>query len=345
MKLQGRAIDDFIRAPSPQVRAVLVYGPDEGQVRERAAAIARKIVPDAGDPFRIAELAPETLTANQSALADESCALSMSGGRRLVLVREATDKATLSCAALAKLDRPGDSLVIVEAGDLSPRSSLRKLFEAEASFAALPCYADDERSLSGLIRETLAADRIQADGDAVAYLAQALLGDRALARRALEKIALYCGPNAKLSLDAAMEIVGDAGAVELDEPARAAAEGDRRETDRAVKKLLEEGTSPVALLRAAQGYFRRLHIARGGLDSGQSPEAVMAALRPPVFFKQAPQFRKHLDRWRLPMIASALNRLVECEAASKRTNAPDELLTARTFVLIAQMLHGNAKSP
>ena len=70
----------------------------------------------------------------------------------------------------------------------------------------------------------------------------------------------------------------------------------------------------------------------------------MAGLRPPVFFKLTAQFKEHLSRWRLPMIATALTRLIECEAAVKRTNAPDALLTARAFVLIAQMLHGPAKS-
>ena len=70
----------------------------------------------------------------------------------------------------------------------------------------------------------------------------------------------------------------------------------------------------------------------------------MEQLRPPVFFKTMPQFRRHIERWRLSMIAVALDRLIECETASKRTNAPDELLTQRTFLLIAQMLHSAAKA-
>jgi DNA polymerase-3 subunit delta len=344
MKLQGRAADDFARAPDPRIRAVLVYGPDEGQVRERGEAIARRIVPDPHDAFRIAALTPESVTGNAAALVDEASALSMMGGRRIVTLRDATDKTTTACMALAKAGHAGDSLVIVEAGDLTPRSSLRKLFENENTLAALACYADDERSLAGLIRDALAAERIAVEGDALAYLAQAMLGDRALARRGIEKLILFCGPNGRLSLDDAMAAIGDAGEVDLDDPVRAAADGNRRETDRAVQKLLDEGTSPVALLRAAQGYFRRLHIARSLVDGGASVDSALAGLRPPVFFKQAPQFRSHLARWRQPMIAAALTRLVECEAAVKRTNSPDALLTARAFVLIAQMLHGAGKS-
>ena len=331
MKLQGRAIDDFIARPGAGTRAVLVYGPDEGLVHERSHAIARAVVPDAADPFRIADLAADQIIADTARLVDETNSLSLMGGKRLVHIREATDKIAAACAALASETTAPDCLVIVEAGDLNPRSALRKLFEGEAAFAALACYIDDEKTLSALIRESLRAERIVAEPDALAYLARALSGDRALARRALEKLVLYIGPEARdrtLTLDQAAIAVGDAGALDLDDPARAAADGDRAATDRAMRRLMEDGISTIAMLRSAQGYFRRLHLARGMVSQGHSADAAMAALRPPVFFKQAPQFRRQLDRWQLPMIGIALARLVECEAAAKRTGAADELLAA-----------------
>ena len=344
MKLQARAAEDFLRAPDPRIRAVLVYGPDEGQVRERGEAIARKVVPDRDDPFRIALVPADVLGSDPTRLADEAQALSMTGGRRLVAVRDATDKMAAACTTLAGTPGGADCLVVVEAGDLSPRSSLRKLFEATPDFAAMPCYVDDERGLAGLIRDTLAQERIMVDPDALAWLAQALSGDRALMRRALEKISVYLGPLAErrtLTYDDAFAAIGDAGALELDDPAKAAAEGDRAATDRAVGRLLDEGTSPVAILRASQTYFRRLHLARVAIEAGQSAETAIASLRPPVFFKEAPRFRRQVERWRAASLSAALNRLIECEAAVKRTGAPDELLTARAMILIAQMSRGN----
>ncbi len=351
MKLQGRAVDDFVRGPHERVRGVLVYGPDEGQVRERAAEIARRVVPDAADPFRIFELACDAVAADPSRLIDEANSLSLTPGRRLLHLRDAPDKVTPACQLLAKAETAPDCLLLVEGGDLSPRSPLRKLFEADPTLAAIACYVDDEKALGTLIRDMLRADSITADADAVAYLAQALAGDRALVRRALEKLALYIGPapaGAKagariLHLEQAVAAVGDAGALELDDPARAAADGDRAATDRAVRRLSEDGVASIAVLRAAQGHFRRLHLARAAMARGQSADSAMASLRPPVFFKQAPQFRRQLERWRLPMIATALGRLIECEAASKRTGAPDELLLSRAFTLIAQMPHSDRR--
>ena len=156
MKLQAAAVESFLKAPDKKYRAALIYGPDEGQVRERAQILARRIVEDPADPFRIAQLTPEQVNSDPAALLDEVNALSLMGGRRLVLLRGASDKAGPACTALAADESQSDSFVIVEAGDLSPRSSLRKLFEGNARLAAIACYVDDEKSLARLIRENAA---------------------------------------------------------------------------------------------------------------------------------------------------------------------------------------------
>jgi DNA polymerase-3 subunit delta len=341
MKLQAAAADSFLKAPDKKFRAALIYGPDEGQVRERAQSLARRIVEDPADPFRIAELTPEQVAGDPTALVDEANALSLMGGRRLIMLRSAGDKATAACTALAEDETQSDSFVIVEAGDLGPRSPLRKLFEGNARLAALACYVDDEKTLARLIRETLHAEKIAADHDAVAYLSSALQGDRALTRRALEKLILYLDADGKtarvLSVDDAIAAVGDASGRELDDPARAAADGDRAGAAGALTRLFEEGDSPVAILRVAQSYFRRLHLARAAYERGDSLEGAVSALRPPVFFKQVPQIKAQVQAWRLASLAQALDRLIECEAEVKKTGAPDALLTSRAFILIAQL--------
>ncbi|MGH6977093.1 MAG: DNA polymerase III subunit delta, partial [Stellaceae bacterium] len=63
MKLELRRIESFLAAPDPALRACLVYGPDRGLVGERAARLARAIVPDPKDAFRVAALPADALLA------------------------------------------------------------------------------------------------------------------------------------------------------------------------------------------------------------------------------------------------------------------------------------------
>ena len=70
MKIDFKSVERFIKAPDPAARAILVFGADDGLVRERAAALARTIVPDLGDPFRVAEFSGEALVSDPALLVD-----------------------------------------------------------------------------------------------------------------------------------------------------------------------------------------------------------------------------------------------------------------------------------
>jgi len=74
VKVAPRQIAGLLRAPDPGLRAVLLYGPDEGLVRERAAALVRSVAEDPDDPFRVAEIEPAVLRADPARLADEAAA-------------------------------------------------------------------------------------------------------------------------------------------------------------------------------------------------------------------------------------------------------------------------------
>ena len=72
MKISAARAERFVKRPDPKARAVLVYGPDRGLVRERAEALARGVVEDLADPFRVTEMTGAALAADPARLADEA---------------------------------------------------------------------------------------------------------------------------------------------------------------------------------------------------------------------------------------------------------------------------------
>src|SRR5262249_25023433 len=154
-------------------------------------------------------------------------AISMFGGRRVVRVRDAIDGlAELFESFLA--DHKGDALVVVEAGDLSKPSALRKVFEGTKIAAAIECYDDRPEDAAKLIKDTLAEVGWKIEPDALGYLSEALSLDRRLLRSELEKLTLFLGlgeSNSILTRSQAQALIGDSGAVEADEIADAVAAG------------------------------------------------------------------------------------------------------------------------
>jgi DNA polymerase-3 subunit delta len=88
MKIDARQISGFLRDPG-RCRFVLLFGEDEGLIRERARTLTQLIAGTLNDPFRVVELDRD----GWGNIAGEVAAMSMIGGRRVVRVREVTDAA------------------------------------------------------------------------------------------------------------------------------------------------------------------------------------------------------------------------------------------------------------
>ena len=339
MKLTPAKVEGFLRTPPATCRIVLIYGPDEGLVSERAKALVERFTQDPADPFAVSVLKASQLRQDPAQLLDEVTALSLTGGARVVLVEEAGE--ALSELLPAVLEAPeGSARVIVKAGDLPAKSSLRKLAEKEAAAAALPCYRDEGATLGRLASEHLKDAGLTPDRDALAFLQANLGGDRQATRRELEKLVCYMGNQGPaVSLADVQAVVGDSALLTLDDLAFAVASGDLSGLERRLAKLFQEGTAAITVLRAASRHFQRLQLTAGLVDGGQDHEDAVKRLRPPVFWKYKDTFLRQSKTWPRERLAESLAELLRTEAACKKTGAPAELLTQRCLLALA------AKSP
>lgn len=334
MKVDTRGIAGFLKRPDPAARAVLIYGPDAGLIKERAEALARTVVDDLTDPFRVVDLSGDAVSGDPARLADEAAAISMTGGRRVVRVRDAGNDTAVAFESF--LDHPmGDALIVVEGGELDGRSVLRKLFEKADNAAAIACYRDEGRDLAAVVRETLQRAKVRAEDDAVAWLIDRLGGDRLVTRGEIEKLALYVGEGKTATLADARALVGDSAEIGFNDLANAAASGDVAALERARAKLDGEGVPAIAQLRAVQRHFTRLHLCAGMVAGGRDEKSAMMALRPPVFWKEEAAFRGQLKRWSVARLGRALGRLLDAEIQCKSPGAPAELVAARCLTALA----------
>jgi len=334
-RIQG-FVAGYIAKPDPKLRAILVYGPDQGLVRERAETLAKAAVPALDDPFRVATLTGAALASDPARLHDEMAAQSLSGGRRLLRVREAGDALSDLCETLLEDPPGGDSLCVVEAGDLAARSTLRRVFEAAENAVAVPCYADGARELSDLVRAVLGSHQVTASAEAQHYLVSRLGGDRALSRAELEKLALYAGDGGEIELEDAQAAVGDSAELTAEDAIFAAAEGDGEHLERALARAFQEGESAVAIVRAAMRHFERLHVTGLRIAAGSAPDEALRALRPPIFFKQQERFTATLRRWPPRRAALALRLLLEAEQQMRRTGFPDQTICGECLMRLAR---------
>ncbi|NDF11348.1 MAG: DNA polymerase III subunit delta [Proteobacteria bacterium] len=337
VKLVANRIDAFVSNVPKPCPAVLIYGPDHGLISVRAEAIAKQIVPDLSDPFRVAEISPARLKEDGALLTDELGALSFMGGRKLVRVREADAASANAIAEALATIRTDGAFLIVTAGDLTPTSALRKAFESHPEAAAIPCYVEDERALAGVVRTLIKDAGFEVDNDAVDYIASHSQGDRLMVSSEVEKLLIYKGEDNHVSLEDVERVVGDATESSLQDVINGVAAGDYANVEKHLRKALHQGVAPIALLRAAESYFIRLYEIAAAEARGVSRMQAVETSRPPVFFKQKPLLMQHASRWcaHPQATAKAIEILYVAEAECKRTGADAELIAANAFLRIA----------
>lgn len=332
MKVDARQAGRLLSAPGA-LRAILLHGEDTGLIRERAADAVRAAAGTLDDPFRLATLSRDS----HERLEEEVTALSLTGGRRVVWVRDATD--ALVTPLKRALGKPGDTLVVLEGPGLVSRSKLRAQVEAMPDGASIACYPEEGRALEAQVSQMLGAHKVRIDPDALVWLCSRLGADRAATRGEVEKLVLYAGGagdgEGRITLDDAMACTGDAAGASLDDAAFAATAGDRAGADLAIERTLAEGSSPIAVARALLSHLHRLRLARLVMEeSGQGAQDAMRGLRPPVFFKRTQAFTQALSLWSAAGLLRAAEQTQSLELACKQTGSPDLVLCKRHLAVI-----------
>jgi DNA polymerase-3 subunit delta len=334
MKLAPRDIERFLSTPPQELCSCLIYGEDAGQVRELAKKLAEAVVDDLNDPFRVTTLDISNLTADPSRLSDEQAAMPFGGGRRLIRLRGITgDHARLISEIIQ--EPSGDGLIIAEAGPLRRDSAMVKMFEASQTGAAIPCYADEGRSLAALLDQTLKQENISLTPDARSYIINRLGADRAATRSEIEKLLLYIGENGKLDLEDAVEAIGDAGSTSVDDLVYATATGDITSSHRALDRLTAANTQPIAVIRSMIGHLTKLRaVVAKAETSGLEP--ALASIRPPIFFKRKTAFQEQARIWSRQRLSLAIDRMLRAEIEVKQTGSDAYLALWKACYDVAQ---------
>lgn len=332
---RAQEADRLVARPPQDVAFYLVYGPDTGLVSERAKAIASAFS-DPADPFALVRIEGSELTANPTRLADEAYAVSMFSSRRAILLRDGGRADLASRFRALFKEPPPETAVIVEAGDLKKSNPLRVLFEQERRAYAIPCFADDERSISVLIDEEVKAVGLSIGPDARALLLSLLGGDRLMTRGEIQKLCLHAHGAEAITLADVEILVGDSSTFAVDEVIDAAACGALVALVEGLAKARAEGVDAGQMAGAALRHFMLLDELRAAVDSGVAPADAVNGARPPVFFKRKGKVETALGLWPPARLARAIVVLGDAarDARLNQTLAAD--IVGETLLTLAR---------
>ena len=192
MILRGAEASRYFAKPDAARAGLLIFGADPMRVAiARQDVIAALIGKDGEGEMRLTRIAAADLRKDPALLLDALKAQGFFPGPRVALLEDAADAAMPLVEATLKDWRPGDAQLIVTAGGLTGKSTLKKLFETRPDVYCAGLY-DDPPSREDIEAALKKAGLTNIDRDAMGdltTLARSL--DPGDFRQTLEKIALY----------------------------------------------------------------------------------------------------------------------------------------------------------
>ncbi len=335
MKLTGPEASRYLLRPDPARAGLLIFGADPMRVAlKRQEAILALIGPTGEADMRLTRMSGAELRRDGALLMDAIKSVGFFPGPRVAFVEEATDGLTEVIAGALRDWRAGDATVVVTAGELKGKSTLKSMMEKHPFAVCVGLY-DDPPTQAEIEAEVRKAGLASVPGDAMAELSQlARALDAGDFRQTVEKVALYkFGDATPLTVAEISALAPATVEAEVDDLIAAVAEGRQAAIGGLVRRLEGQGMAPVTICIGALRHFRLLHAAAsdpGGFGAGP--------MRSKFFGPRKDQMQRQAGQWGMRALEQALALLVETDLTLRSASrAPAMALMERALIRLAMM--------
>ena len=322
-------VDKYLKKPDLGVKCFVVYGSNEGLVAETTRSLILSVSKDLYDPFSVAYLnAPDegTLTAEYNSQ-------SLMGGRRVVVIRDATDSLTKSLKKLFD-ESKSDTLLVLSSLSLAKRSSLVKMAEERSDCVAAACYEDRDEDVYATARAVFVANGCTIANEALALLCARLSSDRKSNLSEIEKLLVYIGDRRNITLEDVKAVVSDVSSSKVEDICYFTVSGETQKALDAFTRVINEGDEPVSIIRAVSYHVNRIVQCKAFMEKGETLEKAMFKLVPKIIFFREASFKKQVTVWPKERLFDVLDLLYKCERDCKTTNMPPEELASYCLMQI-----------
>ncbi len=337
MKLSARDAAAYFRKPDPNGAGILIYGGDAMRVALKRQDVIKALVgPNGEEEMRLTRMSGADLRKDPALLGDAIKAQGFFPGPRVAFVEEATEAVAKAIIPALKDWSQGDAQIIVTAGQLAAKSSLRKLFESHPSAYAAGIYDDPPTrdEIEASLRDAELTNVSKDAMDLITVLAREMApGDL---RQTIEKLGLYMrGETSEVTIADVEACAPLSNEADLDDILNIVADLKAAEIGPILSRLYAQGTQPVALCIGAMRHFRQLHTVAsdpGGAGSG------IGRLRPPVFGPRRDRIMRQASSWGRIKLERALGTITDADLTLRSANtAPDRALVERMFIRLAML--------
>ncbi len=334
MNIKPEQVEGIVKSLSPAIRGAVIYGSNEGMISTLSQQFIKAVSPDIYDAFHVSYLEMSDVASDIGALYAEFNAQSLMGGRRVVVIKEASNVLTKPLREMLASSR-SDSLLVITSSSLKTKDSLAVMAKGEADFYGIGCYDDRDEDISAFASKFISKNGFNIDNASFQLLCSRLSNDRKISANELDKLITYMGENKTIGLNDIVTVISDTSASSQDDLCYFTALGQTEKAIASYNRLVFEGEQPVSLIRTLSYHFMKLLDCAVKIEKGDTADKVVFAMRPPLMFFRKNAFLAQLRTWNRNRIMNALSLLYQTERECKTTDLPAEQAASFAIMRIA----------
>ena len=214
-----------------------------------------------------------------------------------------------------------DIKIILNANILEKKSKLRNLFEKNKELVIIPTYKDTSITLVEIAKKFFYNYKISISQETINLLVSRCNGNRGHLKSELEKITLYIHDKKNINLEEIYRLTNLAENISINELVDTSLSKNVHKTAEMLNESNYKSEDGILILRTFLQKAKRLLNLYERKDEDESFDALINNYAPPIFWKDKPIVKKHLENWTKSKIRDLIFKINKTEIFLKKNNS------------------------
>tara|TARA_B100001057_G_scaffold301135_1_gene301333 strand:+ start:494 stop:1480 length:987 start_codon:yes stop_codon:yes gene_type:complete len=214
-----------------------------------------------------------------------------------------------------------DIKFILNANILEKKSKLRNLFEKDKKLIVIPTYKDASITLVEIAKKFFYNYKISISQETINLLVSRCNGDRGNLKSELDKILIYIKDKKSINLEEIYKLTNLAENFSINELVDVSLSKNFQKTSEILNESNYKSEDGILILRIFLQKAKRLFNLYEKQNGSLSYDSLINDYKPPIFWKDKPIVKKHLENWSKSKIKNLITNINKTEIFLKKNNS------------------------
>jgi len=302
----------------------LIYGENLG-LRKDVIQIIKKSVNLNENNYEFISFYEDDILNNKENFYSSIYSGSLFGAKKIILINNGTDKIIELIKDVGE-KKVENTYILISSEILEKKSKIRNYFEISKQALCVPCYSDDEKSLTIIAASELKKNNISLSREIINFLVSKSNFDRNNLRNEISKIVSFSSNQKKVELNQIKEIVNFSGEYKSDNFVNECLCGNISQYKKGLSELYIGAVNQFFLLRILSNKIQKLVYMKEIEKNYDNVDNLLNLTKPPIFWKEKPIIKKQLSIWNLDELKKIIYKINDIEFLCKKNPKSSKII-------------------